>query len=428
MSLLAVAPLFMADAAGAGASIGKYAATTLGLLSTVASVATVAILIYCGFLFMTSTGDADRLNHAKRVLRGALIGLLLVLLSSVAALGLHSAYTTQASNSVQPLPALVELQPQNATGDWTDLLIKAINGLFASIVEAIASPVLNALEKFTTSTPVMSAQVPVFNFWLVILAIANGLFAVGLSLLGFRVMSGEVLGLGEIEIRSVIPQVAFVFLLMFSSIFAIDALIGLNNAVIDAIHAGFPGLDMWHALVNAMARPLSLGLSSLILFVVFLILAVMLLIYYVGRIIILFIGAALSPLVVLLWLLPGFRDFATNLIKSYLVVVFVLIVHVAILMLAASLLTGLVSASSIGTPDPFMSIIIGIATIMALMRTQSLLIQMSLVSSGARATRKLGGQFVNGMKYTADKASAHAAAQLENARVAYLVNRMGAGL
>ena len=40
----------------------------------------------------------------------------------------------------------------------------------------------------------------------------------------------------------------------------------------------------------------------------------MLLVYYVGRIIILFIGAALSPLVVLLWLLPGFRDFATNLI------------------------------------------------------------------------------------------------------------------
>jgi len=58
--------------------------------------------------------------------------------------------------------------------------------------------------------------------------------------------------------------------------------------------------------------PAGLSLVSLILFVIVIVLAIMLFVYYVGRMIALFVGAALSPLVVLLWLLPGFRDLRTT--------------------------------------------------------------------------------------------------------------------
>jgi type IV secretory pathway TrbL component len=172
-----------------------------------------------------------------------------------------------------------------------------------------------------------------------------------------------------------------------------------------------------------MGRLSGLPLVSLIMFVVFVIFAMMLLVYYVARLIMLFLGAAMSPFVVLLWLLPGFRDFANNLIRTYLMVIFVLLVHVVILMLGATLLDG---QNSGGVPNPIMVITIGIATLFLLLKSQSVLIQMSVVSSGANQTRKLGTQFANGMRYTGDKIEASAGKQLVDLRSRYAVSMLKA--
>ncbi len=100
------------------------------------------------------------------------------------------------------------------------------------------------------------------------------------------------------------------------------------------------------------------------------ILSVVLLVYYVGRLVTLFIGAVLSPLVILIWLVPGWRDFSESAAKTYLSTVFVLFVHVVILQLAASLFVGLSGSPDSPAPDTLMSMIVGLATILALLRTQ----------------------------------------------------------
>lgn len=418
MSLLASSPfVLMADATAAGNSIHSYVVPLLGTLEGLAALACTIALIWGGYMYMTSSAEPQRLDHAKRILRNALIGFGIVLAAATATALLHHAYTAPAPGATHPLPPLSEIQPKSADGGWATILIDALTGLFSMIVTTLASPLLSELAKLTTNTPLMADQTAVFNMWLVILAIANGLFILALALLGFRVMTGEMLGLGDIELRSLLPQIGFVFLLMNLSIFAIDAIIGLSNAIISAIYAGFPGTNIWKALIDAMAHTGGLSLVSLILFVVFLVLAAMLLVYYVGRLIALFLGAALSPLVVLLWLLPGFRDFANNLIRTYLAVIFVLLVHVVILMLAAALL----NEQNNGLANPFMDITVGIATILALIRTQGMLVQMSVISSGASQTRKLGKQFANGMNYTAEKI---ANSQLREAQNKYLINVM----
>jgi hypothetical protein len=424
MSLLTSVPFVnFGDVSGATNSIHSYVVPLLSVLDGLGLLVCTFVLIYSGYMYMTSSADPGRLQHAKRNLRNALIGLLIVLAASAATAFLHHAYTAPAAGSTSALPTLTEVKPEDTHGGWSTILIDALSGFFSSIVTSMFSPVIHALSKLTDGTPLMSTQAGVFNLWLVILGIANVLFVLVLTLLGFRVMTGEMLGLGEIELRSMVPQIGFVFLLMNTSIFAIDAVIGLSNAIISAVYAGFPGLDIWHALTSSMGRLSGLPLVSLIMFVVFVIFAMMLLVYYVARLIMLFLGAAMSPFVVLLWLLPGFRDFANNLIRTYLMVIFVLLVHVVILMLGATLLDG---QNSGGVPNPIMVITIGIATLFLLLKSQSVLIQMSVVSSGANQTRKLGTQFANGMRYTGDKIEASAGKQLVDLRSRYAVSMLKA--
>jgi hypothetical protein len=111
----------------------------------------------------------------------------------------------------------------------------------------------------------------------------------------------------------------------------------------------------------------------------------------------------LSPLVLLLWLVPGFRDFSESAAKVYVTTVFVLLVHVVILELAASLFTGLNGVSPSGAPDTLMAMMVGLATLIALLKTQGVMMQLSYVSVGPRSARKLSGQFLTGVSYLGGK-------------------------
>ena len=138
------------------------------------------------------------------------------------------------------------------------------------------------------------------------------------------------------------------------------------------------------------------GLGALLMMIAFLIFSVILLVYYVGRLVTLFIGAVLSPIVAMVWLIPGFRDFAETAFKTYFITVFVLFVHVVILQLSASLFTGMAKSSGNDFPDTLMAMVLGLATILVLLKTQGVMMQFSYVSMGARNMRKL---FMNGVSY-----------------------------
>ena len=202
----------------------------------------------------------------------------------------------------------------------------------------------------------MASQAQVFNMWLVLLGIANVLFTLVVALLGFRVMSAEMFGLGDIELRSMLPQIGLIYLLMNVSIFAIDLIISLkqcNHFSNIRWVSGHRYLEIPHCHRRTRQRTTSCDTFSFYC------------VYgvgvYVGRLLPganyhLVPGGSVSPIVVLLWLLPGFRDFVSNLMRTYLVVVFVLVVHVVILMLGATLLNSELTGPT-GTPNPLADLI-----------------------------------------------------------------------
>jgi hypothetical protein len=394
--------MMLGDAGAASDAMRSYLVPVIGALGVLASLAAVFFLVMGGIQYMTSSGKPDRLEDAKKVIRNALIGLVIVLGAGVLTAILGHAYTSSGAAVTEKMPALVSVEPAQSSGDVVDLLSKAITGLVKGIITSIDGSLMKALAFFTSGTPVMAGSAGVFNLWLAIVGITDSLFVLVVVLLGFHVMSYATFGLDEIEFKHLLPQIGLIFLLINTSIFLIDAVISLSNGMIYALQSGFPCTSVWLLLTTITNQANHLSLAALLIMVVFVILAVILLVYYVGRLITLYVGAVLSPLVMLLWLLPGFKDFAESAAKTYIMTIFVLFVHVVILQLASSIFSSIPTGSD-SAPDAAMSMILGLATVMALLKTQGALSNLTYASIGPKTARKLGGQFVNGVSYMSTK-------------------------
>jgi hypothetical protein len=396
----------MADSSGAISAMRDYVTPTMQTLTSLAAIASVFFIIYGGILYMTSSGRPEKLDQAKRVLRNAMIGLVIVLGAGTFTAILNGAMTHTIPPSQAALPSLTAIEPAAASNGLIEILINAITGLLNTIIQTIAAPFLDALNFFTKSTPLMTENQSVFNLWLAVVGITDALFVVIVALIGFHVMSAATFGLDEIEFKHLLPRIGLIFLLLNTSIFIIDGVIGLSNALITAVGQVGGSGSVWDTLTAVVKQSGGQGIAALLVMLVFIIFSFILLIYYVGRLMTLFVGAVLSPLVILVWLVPGFRDFSETAMKTYLTTIFVLFVHVIILELAASLFVGMSVTAGTNVPSVLMSMVVGLAAVIALLKTQGVMMQFSYVSLGARSTRQLGTQFMNGVSYLGGRGKA----------------------
>ena len=394
----------VADASSATHAINSYITPTMATLVGLAGLVATFFLVVGGISYMTSSGRPDKLEHAKKVIRGALIGLVIVIAAGTLTAVLAHAYPGSSGGGASNIPTLSDITPTPVSSGLVTIVINAIVGVLRNIIETAAQPFINALSYFTHATPLMADNSSVFALWAVMVAIADALFVLVIALLGFHVMSSSALGMEEIELKHLLPQLTVVFLLINSSIFIIDSVIGLSNAMIHALYSAFPDTTVWTVLDSISRQSAKLGLVSLFILIVFVILSVILLVYYVMRLVILYLGTILAPLVFLLWLLPGFKDFVGAAIKTYITTIFVLFVHVVILLLAASIFSGMLSNAPNDALNPLMASIVGIATLISLLKTQKMMMELSYVSVGPKALRKLGSQFVTGVSYMSSKA------------------------
>lgn len=390
---------YLADASAASHAMQQFVTPVIATLSGLASLVSVFFLVHGGMLYMSSTGSPEKLENAKRIIRNALLGLVLVIAAASVTAILAHAYTSSGSVSTESFPTLQAIDTPKDNNNLWDVMLKAVVSFLRHIVEAAADPFLNAISYFINSTPLMGNNSSVFNLWLAIVGIADALFVLIVGLIGFQVMSFASLGIDEVDIRQLLPRLAVVFLLMNTSIFAIDAVISLSNGMIYAVQSGFPSTDIWLLLANLTKDSSKLGIVGLLIMVALLVLTIMLLVYYVLRLVTLYIGAVLSPLVMMLWLLPAFKDFVMTALKTYLVTIFVLFVHAVIMLLAASLFLGMAHGDNAGQPNILMALIVGLATIIALLKTQSVLRELSYAASAPRAARELSSSFMRSVGY-----------------------------
>lgn len=413
--LLLFSPAFVYAATDNG--VAQFTSNTLSILITVASLAEAFFLIRGGFQYITSTGKPDELEHAKKTIRNALIGLVLVISAGIFSALLQNAFINPNSGAKGATFALKPIQPASPSNGLTQVIIDATIGFLQTIVQSATKPLVDAVISFLTTSPPLTSNSVIFNLWLVMVGIVDSLFALLIALLGFHVMSTSTFGFDELELKHLLPRIGLAFLLANISLFVIQWVISLSDTLIQAVLHATGGID--HAWVLNAFDPnlLTSGpngihgsiLITLIFMILFVILAVVLLLFYISRLIVISLGAVLSPFLCLLWLLPGFTDFATIAMKTYFITIFTVFVHVVIIQLASSFLT---LPGQSGT-NSFIAILVGIATLFTLLKVPAMIIQFAFYSASAGALRKLGGQIIHVVSSTKSEGEATRQANAE---------------
>jgi hypothetical protein len=163
---------YLAATSGAVSAMRDYVTPTIHVLAALASLACVFFIVNAGYLYMTSSGKPEQMDHAKHVLKNAVLGLVIVLAAATLVSILSNAYGSPQDVSNATLPSLQEVKPNDVGNGLIDILIKAVTGFLNNIIQAVAQPFLGALDYFTKSTPLMADNQSVFNFWLAMVGIS----------------------------------------------------------------------------------------------------------------------------------------------------------------------------------------------------------------------------------------------------------------
>lgn len=375
--------------------ITQYTNDTLNLITIIASAAAVFFLIKGGYGYMTSTGKPEAIEQAKKTIRNALIGLVIVLGASFVVSLFSGALNGTVAGGGSPPIAIAPIESIKPNDGLTQVLIDAVSSFMQNIIESAAAPIVNGIIGYLTTTPSVLQNQVIVNFWLVILGITDSLFAVIVALLGLHFMSASTFGYDEVELSQLFPKIGLAFLGANVSLFLANYVILTVNALVTTVLNSTGGLTQaW--VMNAINPTTFITgttpLITLVFLILFLILAIVLLFMYIGRLIMISLGAVLSPLIFLLWILPKFSDFAEIAVKSYLVTVSIVFVHVVIIQLASSFLS-LPSQSG----NSLISIAVAIGLFLTLLKVPSLMMQMVFYNTANGFLRKMGHQIMNVM-------------------------------
>ncbi len=389
--LLSATPAF---ASVGNSEITNFTNQTLNTFLIFASLGAVFFLVRGGYLYMTSSGKPDSLEQAKLTIRNALIGLVIVISATVFSSILSNAFNTPNANTSSAQLSLSPIVTVAPTDGLTQVLIDAIAGFLQNIVQSATKPITDGIISFLTTTPAIITNSVIFNFWLVILGITDSLFALLIAVLGFHFMSSSTFGFEEIELKHLFPRIGLAFLGANMSIFLADWIVLSCNTLVTALLHATGGIN--NAWISNAFDPGALVSGSTVLItpifmLLFLILSIVLLLFYVTRLITIALGAVLSPLIFLLWAIPKFGDVAEISVKTYITAVYTVFVQVVIIQLASSFLT--ISGQS-GT-NSLISILMGIGLLLTLLKTPGIMMQLVFYNTGRGMVRKVGGQIMN---------------------------------
>jgi hypothetical protein len=382
-------PVFAADIP----DISSFTSNTLGIITFISAAAAVLFLIKGGYGYITSTGKPEALEDAKKTIKNAVIGLVIVLAAgTIVSLFKNSLNSATPAGSTAAI-ALSQIESVKPSEGLTQVLIDAISGFMQNIVQSATQPLVNGIMSFLTTTPSVLSNSVIVNFWLVSLGIVDSLFVIVVALLGLNFMSASAFGFEETELKVLLPRIGLAFLGANISLFLADYVILTCNTLVKAVLNATGGISQaW--LVNAITLPNVLNQSvpiiTLIFLALFLVVAIVLLLMYISRLIIISLSAVLSPFIFLLWTIPKYSDIAETAIKTYIVSVFMIFVHVVTIQLAASylVLPG-------QTNNSLLSIAVAIGLFFMLIKIPSVMMQMVLFTSSSGAIKKIGGQIMN---------------------------------
>lgn len=373
--------------------VTSFTSDTLSIITIISAAAAVFFLIRGGYIYITSTGKPDALEEAKKTIRNALIGLILVLSASSIVSLLQGALIGDVGNGTVANLPVTQIESVAPSEGLTQVLIDAVNGFIQNVVESSTKPIVDGIMTFLGSTPSLLENSSIVKFWLIMLGITDSLFVLVVALLGLQFMSASTFGFEEIEFKHLLPRIGVAFLGANISLFLADYAIKASNALVSGVLSATGGLN--HAWISNAVTVSSITNGTapfiiLIFLLIFLIVSIVLLLMYISRLIVISLGAVLSPFIFLLWTLPKTADFADMAVKGYFVSVFMIFVHVVTIQLAGTFL-----ALPEQTNNSLISVAVAIGLLLTLLKIPSFMMQLILFSRSVGAVRHVGSQITN---------------------------------
>lgn len=376
------------------AEISSFVSETLKTLTILGSLAATFFLIKGGYDYMTSSGKPDNLEQGKKTIKNALIGLSLVIGAGFLSSLLFGFFTTPAPATSTSAITLSPIIPVKPADGLTQVLLDAVTAFLQNIVQTATKPLTDGIISMLTSTPSILDNSVIWNFWLIILSITDALFVLIIALLGLQYMSASTFGFEELEFKQILPRVGLAFLGANSSIFLVDWIVLSCNKLVQALLNSTTTLNqawIWNAVDPLKFVTGQTVLITFVFMLLFIILAVVLLLFYITRLIAISLGAVVSPLIFLLWALPKTADFAEISVKTYFVTVYTVFVHVIIIQLASAFL----AAPDATGNNPIVAILIGVGLLFTLLKTPGTLMQFMFYTSSKGAFKKISSQIIN---------------------------------
>ncbi len=207
--------------------------------------------------------------------------------------------------------------------DPTQLVIQAINGWLQNVAGAITPPALKLAGGLIFQTPSIPDLPGVQQVWSLVAGVADLLLVLALTGGGVLIMSS-----GTFEhmytTKRLLPRLVLAAVLSNASLALCGALIGFDNALVTALVGSRPQDTLWAQFTGALINPdPATQLLSSLLAIVIAIIAVLLVVVYLARDLLLIVGTVIAPLALATHSLPPLGELSSLWWRVYVTALFV---------------------------------------------------------------------------------------------------------
>src|SRR2546428_1459910 len=222
--------------------------------------------------------------------------------------------------------------------DLTAKIIEAITAWLGTVAAQLLGPALESAGQLLFATPAFDAIPEVAQTWSVVRTVADGLFLIMFTAAGILVMSSGASD-GRYTAKILVPRLVFAAIAANASLAICGSLIRLNNAVVTSFVGSEPGADVMRQLASMVLG--GAGVNPLVGILVSLataILAILLVVLYVARDLVLLVATVLGPLAFATYALPQTDEIARVWGRVFCALLYVQVVQAILIAVAIQLL------------------------------------------------------------------------------------------
>ena len=221
--------------------------------------------------------------------------------------------------------------------DITSQVIDAINGWLQNLATHLLRPALTAAGQLLFQTPAYDSIPEVGHSWSLVRDAADGLFVLALLAAGVLVMASGTFE-SRYSAKVLFPRIVLAAISANASLAICGGLIRIDNALVQGLLGPNPGAVTFAQLAGMIQGPASDQVVGSLVSIAAAILAVLLVVLYIGRDLLLLVATVLAPLALATYALPQVDEIARLWWRVFSALLFVQVIQAVLVEVGLQLL------------------------------------------------------------------------------------------